>query len=86
MRDAVLRAIEDMRKDLMTNSSELDTKGYDLSYPPLTYTEIYFVVYTKTNEMYLMENGKLLRWQKLSVIFSFEMEEIYFAFLRQTSF
>ena len=44
-----------MRKDLMTNSSELDTKGYDLSYPPLTYTEIYFVVYTKTNEMYLME-------------------------------
>lgn len=31
MRDAVLRAIEDMRKDLMTNSSELDTKGYDLS-------------------------------------------------------
>lgn len=37
MRDAVLRAIEDMRKDLMTNSSELDTKGYDLSYPPLTY-------------------------------------------------
>ena len=63
MKDAVLRAIEDMRKDLMTNSSELDIKGYDLSYPPLTYTEIYFVVYTKTNEMYLMENGKLLRWQ-----------------------
>lgn len=77
-----------MRKDLMTNSSELDTKGYDLSYPPLTYTEIYFVVYTKTNEMYLMENGKwkIIAMAKLSVIFSFEMEEIYFAFLRQTSF
>lgn len=60
MRDVVLRVIEDMRKDLMINFFELDIKGYDLFYYFLIYIEIYFVVYIKINEMYLMENGKLL--------------------------
>lgn len=60
MRDVVLRVIEDMRKDLMINFFELDIKGYDLFYFFLIYIEIYFVVYIKINEMYLMENGKLL--------------------------
>lgn len=45
MRDAVLRAIEDMRKDLMTNSSELDTKGYDLSYPSNLYRNLFCCLY-----------------------------------------
>lgn len=44
----------------MINFFELDIKGYDLFYFFLIYIEIYFVVYIKINEMYLMENGKLL--------------------------